>query len=91
MSETGPYRSPRCERVCVYEFGAESCDAFGVACMDYAGEVGSYRHCGFCGEPMTGKDVGCDSCKVGVVCRSDYDEPCSHLIAKGSSSQGGAA
>lgn len=27
-------RSPRCEPVCVKEFGAESCDAFGQPCLD---------------------------------------------------------
>lgn len=27
---------------------------------------------------MDGKSAGCTSCNVGVVCRSDYDEPCSH-------------
>lgn len=27
-------RSPRCKDVCVKEFGAESCDAFGQPCLD---------------------------------------------------------
>ncbi len=26
-------RSPRCEPYCLYEFGAESCDAFGASCI----------------------------------------------------------